>query len=146
MKPNKLNFLLVTALVLGIALACDLSDSKSRADIKPVAKNQKLETYTIKGLKFSYYKIPAGLSRAELIKTATELHAGEPDAQLILVDDDSGVAGYVKYAKEISSGNYDGEMPKEWADQHIVANLQKYMSGKFMLCEGRGSREIAEIQ
>jgi hypothetical protein len=141
MKANKINFLLVIALLLGIALGCE-----KPSDSKTPAKNQKLESYTIKGLKFSYYKIPAGLGREDLIETATELHAGEPDAQLILVDDDSRLAEYVKYAKDISAGNYDGEMPKEWADRHIVANLQKYLSGKFMLCEGNGYREIAEIK
>jgi len=141
MKNNKINLLLVIALVLGIGLACGLSDEN-----KPQAKNQKLESYTIKGLKFSYYKVPANLSREDLIKTATELHAAESDAQLILVDDDSKLAEYVKYAKEISAGNYDGKLPKEWADRHIVANLQKYTSGKFMLCEGNGYKEIAEIR
>ena len=37
-------------------------------------------------------------------------------------------------------------MPKEWADKHIVANVQKYMSGKFMLCKGAGYKEIAELK
>lgn len=146
MRQNKLNLLLVIALVLGIGLACRPNDEAIRSGSKPAAKNQKLESYTIKGLKFSYYKIPAGLDREALIKTATALHADEPDAQLILVDDDSELAAYVKYAKEISGGNYEGELPKEWADEHIVANLQKYVSGKFVLCEGNGYREIAEIK
>ena len=146
MKQNKFNLLLVIAFVLGVGLACNLNDEKDRVETRPQAKNQKLESYTIRGLKFSYYKIPANLSREDLIKTATELHADEPDAQLILIDDDSKLAEYVKYAKEISNSNYDAELPKEWADKHIVANLQKYVSGKFMLCEGNGYKEIAEIQ
>jgi hypothetical protein len=145
MKQNKLNFLLVIALVLGIGLACNFHDEKP-AENKPAAKNQKLESYTLKGLKFAYYKIPANLSREDLINTATELHRAEPDTQLILVDDDSGLAAYVKYAKDFSGGKTEGEMPKEWADRHIVANLQKYLSGKFMLCEGNGYKEIAEIK
>ena len=146
MKQNRINFLIVLALVLAAALGCNFHDEK-RAENKPSApKNQKLESYTIKGLKFSYYKIPANLSREELIKTATELHREEPDAQLILVDDDSELAAYVKYAKDISSGKYAAEMPIEWAEQHVVANVQKYMSGKFVLCEGIGHKEIAEIE
>ena len=145
MKRNKFSFLLVAALLLSVVLGCNLSD-ENRPENKPAAKYQKLESYTIKGLKFSYYKIPANLSREDLIKAATDLHREDADAQLILVDDDSELAAYVKYAKDVSSGNYEGEMPKEWADEHIVANLQKYMNGKFVLCEGNGYREIAEIR
>jgi len=37
-------------------------------------------------------------------------------------------------------------MPAEWADKHIIANVQKYMSGKFVLCEGNGSKEIADLK
>ena len=37
-------------------------------------------------------------------------------------------------------------MPQEWAHKHIVANVQLYMSGKFVLCEGNGSKEIAELK
>ena len=107
---------------------------------------RKLDGYTLRGLTFSYYLIPAGLSRDELMKTAQEIHQGEPDAQLILVDDESGVGDYIAYAKGVSQGNQDVKLPKEWADKHIVANLQKFMSGKWMLYEGYGYKEIGELK
>jgi hypothetical protein len=118
------------------------TSSKQETEKKP----RKLDSYTLRGLTFSYYLIPAGLSRDELIKTAQEIHASEPDAQLILVDDESGVKDYVAYAKGMSQGNQDVKLPKEWADKHIVANLQKLMSGKWMLYEGYGYNEIGELK
>lgn len=154
MRQNKFDLLLILILLLGFGLACssdagEKDDSTQRAEkTKSVAaarEPQKLESYTLRGLKFSYYKIPAGLSRNELIKTAQEIHEQEPDAQLILVDD-SGVAGYINYAQEISKGNSDTELPKEWADKHIVANVQKLMSGKFRLYESYGYKEIADLE
>jgi hypothetical protein len=117
------------------------------ASTKQAAKlPRKLDGYTLRGLTFSYYLIPAGLSRDELMKTAQEIHASEPEAQLILVDDESGVADYVSYAKGMSQGNQDVQLPKEWADKHIVANLQRLMSGKWMLYEGYGYKEIGEVK
>jgi hypothetical protein len=116
--------------------------SKANAD-----KAAKLDEYTVKGIQFVYFKIPAGLSREQLIETAQKLHEQEPKAQLVLVDDDSKVREYVTYAKAISGlGELKEPMPQEWADKHIVANVQLYMSGKFVLCEGNGSKEIAELR
>ncbi len=43
-------------------------------------------------------------------------------------------------------GEIDKPMPAAWADKHIVANVQKYMSGKFVLCKGNGSSEIADLK
>jgi len=40
----------------------------------------------------------------------------------------------------------DKPIPAAWADKHIVANVQKYMTGKFVLCKGNGSSEIAELK
>jgi hypothetical protein len=147
---NRLNLLIVLALLLGISLACGSdknNESSETGDVKTETsgKPKKLESYSFKGLKFSYYLIAKDLSREELIAAAKEIHEQEPDAQLILVDDASGVADYVNYAKGISTGKTDVELPKEWADKHIVANLQKFLSGKWMLYKGYGYEEIGEI-
>jgi hypothetical protein len=91
--------------------------------------------------------VPAGLKGDELIETAQRIHDQESDTQLILIDDDSQMADYIAYAKAISGqGEIDKPMPAEWADKHIIANVQKYMSGKFVLCEGNGSKEIADLK
>lgn len=147
---NKLNLLVVLALILGIGLACGSdktheSGEKNDAKTETAGKPKKLESYSFKGLKFSYYLIKKDLSRDELIATVKEIHRQEPDAQLILVDDESGVEDYVNYAKGISTGKTDVELPKEWADKHIVANLQQFLSGKWMLYKGYGYEEIGEI-
>jgi len=109
-------------------------------------KPQRLDSYTIKGFIFAYYLIPSGLGREELIDTAQALHDREPEAHLILVDDRAGLDEYIHYAKEFSQGRTEAPFPKEWADKHIIANLQKYVSGKWMLCESYGYNEIAELK
>lgn len=147
---NMLNLLIVLALLLGIGLACSAGENneigtKNDAKTEASEKPKKLESYSFKGLKFSYYLIEKDLSREDLMATVREIHEQEPDAQLILVDDASGVADYVNYAKGVSTGRTDVELPKEWADKHIVANLQKFLSGKWMLYKGYGYEEIGEI-
>jgi hypothetical protein len=152
---NKLNLILILMILLSFGLACSLNDSQasgngndSRQQIE-LGQNDKfrrLETYSVRGFKFSYYLIPKGLDRAELIATAQEIRSAEPDAQLVLVDDDTQLPEYVAYAREISLGNSGAKPPKEWANRHIIANVQKYLSGKWMLCEGNGYREIAELK
>jgi hypothetical protein len=152
MKRSFLNLCLVLALLLIVGLACSFQSGNAvrvkntERKSETEEKFKKIEGYTIRNLQFAYYQIPPGLSRAELIDMAREIHAQEPNAQLILVDDDSGLDEYVTYAKAVGDGREDAEMPKQWADRHIVANLQKYLNGKWMLCEGRGYEEIAEIQ
>ncbi len=153
------------ALVCLVLFACDAGTKKKQPSSdgddeprKPKAaktskaspdkdKAAKLDEYTIKGIQFVYFKIPAGLSREQLIEAAQKLHEQEPKAQLVLVDDDSKLKEYVTYAKAISGqGELNEPMPQEWADKHIVANVQLYMNGKFVLCEGNGSKEIAELK
>jgi len=161
MNKSLSNMLFAAALVVMSGLACgDLGNSNKGGDkpsnggkplvedkAKPNDKPAKLDSYSIKGIKFAYFKIPAGLKKEELIELAQKLHDQEPDTQLVLVDDDSELADYIKYAKAISGiGEIEKPMPMEWADKHIIANVQKYMSGKFVLCEGYGSSEIAELK
>ena len=149
MKQNHLNLLLILPLLLFLALACSNLAKNSETGSKSAdpGKPAKLETYSIKGIKFAWYKVPAGLKGDDLIATAQKIHDQEPDTQLILVDDDSEMADYISYAKAISGqGEIDKPMPAEWADKHIIANVQKYMRGKFVLCEGNGSKEIADLK
>lgn len=139
MQYNKLNLLLALIIFLGASLACTNSGT-GESDTK------KLQSYTLRGLKFSYYKIPTALKREDLIKTAQEIHDAEPDAQLILIDDDAEVAEYINYAQAFSRNNFDAKLPKEWADKHVVANAQKLVSGKWQLYEGYGYKEIANLK
>lgn len=96
--------------------------------------------------KFSYYLIPQGLSGEALLAEAAAIHKLEPDAQLILVDDESRVKDYIAHAKAVTEGRTDVELPQAWADQHVIANLQKMMSGKWMLYKGYGYEELGEVK
>lgn len=146
MRENKINLILSLSLLWIVVLGCSLNDKKSPGEQDNKRTPQRLESYTLRSFKFSYYLIPAGLSRGELIVMAREIHEGEPDAQLVLVDDDSQLQDYIKYAKEVSQGKEDAKLPKEWADRHIIANLQKLMGGTWMLYEGNGFKEIEEFK
>jgi hypothetical protein len=111
------------------------------------AKQAPLAEYELRGIPFAYFKVPAGLAQSVLIAAAQTLHDQVPTAQLVLVDDDSQLKQYVGYVKAISGqGEITDPMPQEWADKHIVANVQRYMSGKYWLCESNGSKEIAELK
>ncbi len=161
MNKSLLSMIFAAALVVVSGLACsDLGNSNKSGErpsnggkpsvedkAKPSDKPAKLDSYSIKGIKFAYFKIPSGLKKEELIELAQKLHDQEPDTQLVLVDDDSELEDYIKYAKAISGiGEIEKPMPMKWADKHIIANVQKYVSGKFVLCEGYGSSEIAELK
>ncbi|MBD0373110.1 MAG: hypothetical protein ICV60_19875 [Pyrinomonadaceae bacterium] len=159
MRPHNINLLLVIILCAGIVQGCKLGgenrneagnqgsgNSATESKQETGKKTRRLDGYTLRGLTFSYYLVPSGLSRDELLKTAGEIHRDEPDAQLILVDDESGVQDYITYVKAVSQGDAEAKLPKEWADKHIVANLQKLMSGKWMLYEGYGYKEIGEVK
>jgi hypothetical protein len=142
---NKYGFLLILTLLFGVNLACSSSDAKT-FQTKNAQTIEKLESYTLRGLKFSYYKIPANLKREDLIKTAQEIHEIEPDAHFIMVDDASQIDEYITYAQAFGKNNFDAQLPKEWADKHIIANAQKLVSGKWQLYEGYGYREITDLK
>jgi hypothetical protein len=131
----------------GAAAAGSSSGSAAVAEPAVPAKQAALAEYELRGIPFAYFKVPAGLAQPELITTAQALHAQVPTAQLVLVDDDSQLKQYVGYVKAISGqGEITDPMPQEWADKHIVANVQRYTSGKYWLCESNGSKEIAELK
>jgi hypothetical protein len=149
MKKNKLNVLLVLALVIGVGFACNFNSADGQSDSQNNSEKfpKKLDAYEIKGFKFAYYLIPEKLSKEDLKAVAQAIHEKEDNTQLILVDDASGVGDYIKYVKAISGSAEIGEpMPQEWADEHIIANVQKYMNGRWVLCEGYGFNEIADLK
>lgn len=147
MKHNSLNLLLILILAFGVGLACsETKADESKTSEKKAALPAKVADETVRGFHFIYFKVPAGLDEAALVETAQKLHDQEPGAQLILVDDDSQLADYIKYTKDISGGDQSAKLPKEWVSQHIVGNVQKFMSGKFKLCKGAGGIEIAELK
>lgn len=145
-------------LLLILGCTCSLDDegkqrtSENPQEIGRIEKNsengdlpRKVESYEIKGFKFSYYLIPKDLSREELIETAQKIHDEEPERHLILIDDESGLSEYIEYAKEFSKGNTNASYPKDWVNKHLVANVQKNMDGSWYLCEGNLYEKIAKL-
>lgn len=125
------------------------NDAKDKNTEKTKTKSElpkKLTSYELRGFTFSYYLIPSGLEREELIQTAQELHKSEPAAQLILVDEETGLDDYIKYCREISRGNTEVELPKEWVDAHLIANVQRFLDGKWYLCESNLYEKIAQLK
>jgi len=150
MKKNGSSLAVIFALLATVGLACSgdrFGQNHSHAARTPGSAVEKLETVSIKGLRFVYFKIPAALNEKALIDIAQSLHESEPEAQLLLIDDDSGLEDYIGYTR-FAGGQSDVqvELPREWADRHIIANVQKYANGRFVLCEGNGYREIAELK
>lgn len=107
---------------------------------------RRLDGYTARIFKWAYYLIPAGLSQEDLLAQAAAIHAREPDTQLVLVDDESQVKDYIAHAKAVTENRTDVPLPEAWANAHVVANLQKLMSGKWMLYKGYGYDEIGEVK
>jgi hypothetical protein len=143
------------AFILALGLACwSCSDNgpikppggDQEADYAPEVKSKRLDSYMIKEMTFTYYLIPVGLGPGELTAAAQALHNFEPKAQLILVDDASHLQEYINYAKELSRGNTEAYFPTDWAKDHVVANVQKFMSGKYKLCRGIGVDELADLK
>lgn len=146
----RFNILLIIFLCLVVGFAFSFSPVRS-GNPKPKKESKKTEGridgYNLLGTNYVYYKIPQNLSREDLIAAAQRIYESEPDANLILVDDDSKVSDYIKYAKVINPGYEAPQMPKEWADKHIVATIRKdYWSGKIFLYEGCGNQEITELK
>lgn len=146
---NKLNLSFVLFILAAVGLGCGTESAEDRigsaTPAAAIGKPRKIEKYSLRGMNFAYFLVPSNLGRDELIQAARQAHNDEPNCQIIFIDDDSQLEQYVKYAKGVSSGNYDSEIPLEWAETHIIANIQKYINGKYVLCEGNGYKEIAEL-
>jgi hypothetical protein len=129
----------------GAAATAATPSAVALATESPGGRSKRLGGYTVRIFKWAYYLVPAGLGREELLAEASTLRRQEPDTQLVLVDDESRVKDYMAHARAVSEGRNDVPMPKAWADAHVVANLQKMMSGKWMLYKGYGYEELGEL-
>ncbi|MEP6787803.1 MAG: hypothetical protein ABJB40_05185, partial [Acidobacteriota bacterium] len=115
---SKATILLTTlALMLGVSLTCTAQTDKGHKN-QGTKGFEKLESYTIRNRTVSYYRIPAGLSREELVKTARKICDSESDKRLIvvliMVDEVSGLAKYINYARRASGGDTHAKPPKLW--------------------------------
>lgn len=146
----RFNILLIVFLCLVVGFAFSFSPirtvkTKTITEVKK--QDGRIDSYELLGINYVYYKIPQNLSREDLIETAQKLYESEPNSNLILVDDDSKVSDYIKYAKVINPSYNTPSMPKEWADKHIIAAIRKdYWSGKVFLYTGYGNQKITELK
>ena len=141
---NRRSFVRVVGL-LGLSVSAVSAAAAPADDVARTAPSKRLDGYTVRIFKWAYYLVAPGLSREQLLAEAGALRRQEPDTQLVLVDDEAGVADYIAYARAVSERRTDVPMPEAWADAHVVANLQKLMSGKWMLYKGYGYEEIGEV-
>ena len=136
----------IVVLLLGGFLSCTAQSQKDQ-DAK---KFKRLDSYTVGSRTVSYYKIPAHLSREELVKMARKICDSESDGRLIVylifIDDVSGLRKYVTWAKRASNGDTHAKPPKVWVDKHLIANAQKTMNGGWMLYESNGYKEIVYLE
>lgn len=153
MRKHTLNLLIVSVLLISISIGCNLRSDVDQTENAVVVDKEinvgefkRIDGYELKGQRFAFYRIPNGLDQKTLVEIARAIHKGENDAQLILVDDEARVNEYIDYVKAFSAGNSNKELPKDWADAHIVANVQRYINGRWVLCKGYGFEEIADLK
>ncbi|MEO8073943.1 MAG: hypothetical protein ABI891_15815 [Acidobacteriota bacterium] len=118
---------------------------------------KKLAAFTYRKMKYAVYLL-ADLGEDEddvkFIKIAQKLHDSEPDTNLILIDDDSGLKQYVAFMREVeqlgSNATRKNRFPKAWAEEHILGNVGaegENNSRKWFLMLGYiHSEKIAELK
>ncbi len=95
-----------------------------------------------------YVLIKKGLSEAELIKLAKDLHRLEPKTNFWMLDDDAKAEQLLKALEDYAAGRPD-VIPWDWLNEHMVANVQEYLgpgtTRSWGLARGLGSDKIADI-
>lgn len=169
---NKFTFTVSVFLLCLCLLACnfkfgDTSENKKSAKDEPTTGKksektndsaegkksssdtpQKIGGYHYQRFDYSVYLISPDLSAEELTKTAQKLHDKEPEAFLVLVDDDAKAEQYITYHEQAEEGTTEVEFPREWADEHIAASVIMFLEGekKWYLTKGYGYEKIAELK
>lgn len=96
-----------------------------------------------------YVLIKKGLSEAELIKLAKDLHRLEPKTNFWMLDDDAKAEQLLKALEDYAAGRPD-VIPRDWLNEHMVSNVQEYLgpgtTRSWGLARGLGSDKIADIR
>lgn len=148
--------LIGAATLLFVVLACNLSASNNNNQ-KPANTGgdttdpKVLGTFTNR-LKMvnKYVLVQKGLTDAQLIELAKNLHRKEPAVTFWFLDDDSKSAEMMTWVHAYGEGEADTTDPiTNWMSEHIVANLQQYFreGGRYWaLSKGMMGDKIAEIE
>lgn len=97
-----------------------------------------------------YVLVQKGLSDAQLIELAKDLHRKEPAVTFWFLDDDSKSEEMMAWVNAYATGEADaGDPITNWMSDHIVANLQQYFreGGRYWaVSKGMMGDKIAEIE
>jgi hypothetical protein len=146
--------LIGAGLLLLVLLACNLSANNNQ---KPTntggdTRDPKVLGEFTNRLKMvnKYVLVQKGLTDAQLIELAKDLHRKEPTVTFWFLDDDSKSDEMMTWVKAYAAGEADASDPiTNWMSEHIVANLQQYFreGGRYWaLSKGMMGDKIAEIE
>jgi hypothetical protein len=148
--------LIGAGILLFVALACNLSASNN-SNQKPTntsgdkADPRVLGEFTNR-LKMvnKYVLVQKGLTEAQLIELAKDVHRKEPAVTFWFLDDDSKSDEMMTWVKAYAAGEADASDPiTKWMSDHIVASLQQYFGegGRYWaLSKGMMGDQIAKIE
>ena len=148
--------LIGAGLLLFVVLACNLSANNNQKLANTGGDSAKddpkvLGEFTNR-LKMvnKYVLVQKGLTEAQLVDLAKDLHRKEPAVTFWFLDDDSKSDEMMKWVKAYAAGEADASDPiTNWMSDHIVANLQQYFGegGRYWaLSKGMMGDQIAKIE
>ena len=146
--------LIGAGILLFVVLACNLSANNNQ---KPTNTGGDTTDPKVLGeftnrLKMvnKYVLVQKGLTDAQLIELAKDLHRKEPAVTFWFLDDDSKSEEMMTWVKAYAAGEAEVSDPiTNWMSEHIVANLQQYFreGGRYWaLSKGMMGDQIAKIE
>lgn len=146
--------LIGAGLLLFVVLACNLSANNNQKPTNTgsdTTEPKVLGTFTNRrNMVNKYVLVKKGLTDAQLIELAKDLHRKEPAVTFWFLDDDSKSEEMMKWVKAYEAGESDASDPiTDWMSEHIVANLQQYFreGGRYWtLSKGMMGDKIADIE
>ena len=147
--------LIGAGILLLVVVACNLSANSNQ---KPTntggdkTEPKVLGTFTNR-LKMvnKYVLVEKGLTDAQLVELAKDMHRKEPAVTFWFLDDDSKSDEMMTWVNAYANGEADASDPiTNWMSEHIVANLQQYFgeggSRYWALSKGMMGDQIAKIE
>ena len=147
--------LIGAGILLFVVLACNLSanDNQKPTNTSGDTTDPKVLGEFTNRLKMvnKYVLVQKGLTDAQLIELAKDLHRKEPAVTFWFLDDDSKSDEMMTWVKAYAAGGAEASDPiTNWMSEHIVANLQQYFregGGRdWALSKGMMGDKIAEIE
>lgn len=146
--------LIGSGILLFVVLACNLSANNNQKPTNTGGDNtgpRVLGEFTNRfKMVNKYLLVEKGLTDAQLIELAKDLHRKEPAVTFWFLDDDSKSEEMMKWVKAYAAGEADASDPiTNWMSEHIVANLQQYFGegGRYWaLSKGMMGDQIAKIE